>query len=247
MSDSVKVVVNLNAKASKNELLLSPLILINLLNETSLAQKISIQFQSESNQDSTSSSVSIQTANNPSSSSSSAIQSTSELATQFASFNLLGSDSNQSKQISSFLSTADSLSNTTDIQTISSILDELDNHFNLRTYLANKGHQITAADVAIYAALKSNVKSLGLIKQGRENLRRWLDHLYRLEPVIKADKDLKEAIQKEKDAQKGGAEKVSHWSFSLILSFLFEKHINLSTVNPELARSDNLQRAAVSR
>lgn len=54
--------------------------------------------------------------------------------------------------------------------------DELDQHLALRTYLA--GHQVTAADAAVWGAIRSSSPFLGIIKKhAHTHLARWYAHL----------------------------------------------------------------------
>lgn len=54
--------------------------------------------------------------------------------------------------------------------------DDLDQHLALRTYLV--GHQVTAADVAVWGSIRASSPMLGIIKkQAHKHLARWYSHV----------------------------------------------------------------------
>ena len=86
----------------------------------------------------------------------------------------------------------------TKFQDLSASLDSLDDHLAFRTFLV--GHDITAADIMVWGALKGedysimprlplttstsvgNVKVLGILKNNRhDHLNRWFAHVESLE------------------------------------------------------------------
>ncbi|EAU88705.1 glutamate-tRNA ligase [Coprinopsis cinerea okayama7 len=63
-------------------------------------------------------------------------------------------------------------------------LDSLDDYLAYRTYLV--GHEPSAADWAVWGALKGNIKVLGLLKNNQHtHLLRWFSHLESLKPIQK--------------------------------------------------------------
>ncbi|KAJ2932898.1 hypothetical protein H1R20_g4184, partial [Candolleomyces eurysporus] len=75
-----------------------------------------------------------------------------------------------------FLTLASKLRTLAAFPEIVSALDSLDDHLAYRTYLV--GHDVTAADWAVYGALKGNLKVLGLLKNNTHvHLLRWFSHL----------------------------------------------------------------------
>lgn len=206
-----QVTLNFSSKDKPTESLLSVLILTNLLNQ-SLTIPIKVEFSTD---DSTSP-IQLklpETETGSSSCLSSSISAISSLSTQFAQYSLAGTDSTHSNEIKSYLnqSTIDGNLLSDQISVLSEALDSLDDQLSLRTFLTHKGHLLTAADVAVYSAIRSNPKAAGLVKRGRVNLKRWLDHFSRLQAVVKAEKDFKENERVAKEKLKGGAEKVSRF------------------------------------
>ncbi|KAF5315925.1 hypothetical protein D9611_004790 [Ephemerocybe angulata] len=75
-----------------------------------------------------------------------------------------------------FLTLATKLRTLAAFPEIVAALDSLDDHLAYRTYLV--GHDITAADWAVWGALKGNIKILGLLKNNQhKHLLRWFFHL----------------------------------------------------------------------
>ncbi|EKM55113.1 uncharacterized protein PHACADRAFT_173184 [Phanerochaete carnosa HHB-10118-sp] len=71
-------------------------------------------------------------------------------------------------------------------------LDSLDNHLAFRTFLV--GHQLTAADLIVWGALKGSVKIVGLLKNNKHvHLNRWYTHIELLESTQLALAGLVEA------------------------------------------------------
>lgn len=104
-----------------------------------------------------------------------------ELASHYASLGLSGADKDQSAQVNLYVSQGDNLA-LADFQTASAIADNLDQHLALRTFLV--GHAVTAADVAIWAAVRASSPVIGLVKKGLHNhLQRWFNHVDSLTPI----------------------------------------------------------------
>ncbi|KIY73190.1 glutamate-tRNA ligase [Cylindrobasidium torrendii FP15055 ss-10] len=85
-----------------------------------------------------------------------------------------------SLETASLFSVAKELSETVAVPQITAALDSLDDRLAWRTYLVS--HQLTAADIAVWGAVKGNVKILGLLKNNRNlHLSRWYSHIESLE------------------------------------------------------------------
>ena len=80
-------------------------------------------------------------------------------------------------QVQQYLSTVDTLPTLAFAQA-NAYGNELDQHLSLRTYLAGAGHGITAADFAVWGAIRSSSVLMGLIKKGdHTHLARWFSHM----------------------------------------------------------------------
>ncbi|EST08650.1 Glutamyl/glutaminyl-tRNA synthetase, class Ib, anti-codon binding domain protein [Kalmanozyma brasiliensis GHG001] len=114
-----------------------------------------------------------------------------ELASHYASLGLSGADKDQSAQVNLYVSQGDNLL-LADFQTATATADSLDQHLALRTFLV--GHAITAADVAIWAAVRANSPVIGLVRKGlHKHLQRWFNHIDSLPPVSDAVVQLADA------------------------------------------------------
>ncbi|SPO32736.1 probable GUS1 - Glutamyl-tRNA synthetase [Ustilago trichophora] len=107
-----------------------------------------------------------------------------ELASHYAHLGLSGADKDQSAQVNLYVSQGDNLA-LANFQTATAIADSLDQHLALRTFLV--GHAITAADVAIWAAVRASSPVIGLVRKGLHNhLERWFNHIDSLAPISDA-------------------------------------------------------------
>ncbi|SNX87630.1 probable GUS1 - Glutamyl-tRNA synthetase [Melanopsichium pennsylvanicum] len=98
-----------------------------------------------------------------------------ELASHYAHLGLSGSDKDQSAQVNLYVSQGDNLI-LANFQTATAIADSLDQHLALRTFLV--GSAITAADVAIWAAVRASSPVIGLVRKGlHKHLQRWFNHI----------------------------------------------------------------------
>lgn len=68
-------------------------------------------------------------------------------------------------------------------------LQSLAQRLTLRTYVAGT-HSPSAADWAIWGHLKTNVVALGILSKV-PHVKRWYEHMGKLEPAVKADEDVK--------------------------------------------------------
>ncbi|WFD00926.1 glutamate--tRNA ligase [Malassezia yamatoensis] len=125
------------------------------------------------------------------------------LTDAYAPIGLAGSDAER-KEVDSFLKQSDSLANAP-FQEASKRADDLDQHLALRTYLV--GHTVTAADVAIWGAIRSSSPLLGIIKKhAHTHLARWYAHLDALPAFSSAVADMtqaKSSLFKEKKTAAG--------------------------------------------
>lgn len=93
--------------------------------------------------------------------------------------------------INSFLVQSDSLGSAP-FPVASQAADDLDQHLALRTFLV--GHEITAADVAIWGAIRSSPPMLGIVKKlAHTHLARWYTHVDSLPPFTNALQSFNEA------------------------------------------------------
>ncbi|SJX65384.1 probable GUS1-Glutamyl-tRNA synthetase [Sporisorium reilianum f. sp. reilianum] len=107
-----------------------------------------------------------------------------ELASHYAHLGLSGTDKDQSAQVNLYVSQGDNLA-LADFQTATAIADDLDQHLALRTFLV--GHAVTAADVAIWAAVRASSPVIGLVRKGlHKHLQRWFNHIDSLTPISDA-------------------------------------------------------------
>lgn len=96
------------------------------------------------------------------------------LTALYAPIGLAGSESERA-EVDAFLAQSDALA-AAPFQEASQRADDLDQHLALRTYLV--GHAVTAADVAIWGAIRASSPLLGIIKkQAHTHLARWYAHL----------------------------------------------------------------------
>ncbi|KAI0086418.1 glutamate-tRNA ligase [Irpex rosettiformis] len=79
-----------------------------------------------------------------------------------------------------FFELAKKLSTSTAVPEVIAGLDTLDDHLGFRTYLV--GHEITAADLAVWGAVKGSIRIVGLLKNNKHvHLIRWFSHIESLE------------------------------------------------------------------
>lgn len=107
-----------------------------------------------------------------------------ELASHYAHLGLSGTDKDQSAQVNLYVSQGDNLA-LANFQTASAIADSLDQHLALRTFLVS--HSVTAADAAIWAAVRASSPVIGLVRKGlHKHLQRWFNHIDSLAPFSDA-------------------------------------------------------------
>lgn len=103
-----------------------------------------------------------------------------------------GGLSDDSAKSPAFFALAKSLPTINAFPEIIAALDSLDDHLAFRTFLV--GHDITAADWALWGAIKGSVKIIGLLKNNKHvHLSRWFSHLESLESTQSALASLAEA------------------------------------------------------
>ncbi|EMD38118.1 hypothetical protein CERSUDRAFT_113249 [Gelatoporia subvermispora B] len=103
-----------------------------------------------------------------------------------------GGLSDDSAKTQAYFALAKKLPTTTAFPELVAALDSLDDHLAFRTFLV--GHEITAADLTIWGALRGNVKVLGLLKNNKHtHLVRWYSHIESLESTQLAIASLTEA------------------------------------------------------
>ncbi|KAI3613310.1 hypothetical protein CBS9595_004143 [Malassezia furfur] len=96
------------------------------------------------------------------------------LTALYAPLGLAGSDAERGA-VDAFVVQSDTLA-AAPFQEATQRADDLDQHLALRTYLV--GHRVTAADVAIWGAIRSSSPLLGIIKKhAHTHLARWYAHL----------------------------------------------------------------------
>ncbi|KAH9931716.1 glutamate-tRNA ligase [Epithele typhae] len=85
-----------------------------------------------------------------------------------------------SAKSSAYFALAKSLPTVTAFPEITAALDSLDDYLAFRTFLV--GHDVTAADLMVWGALKGSVKIVGLLKNNKHpHLLRWYSHIESLE------------------------------------------------------------------
>ena len=98
-----------------------------------------------------------------------------KLLTLFATSGIYGTSQEQSNQVEQFLAEAHKVATST-FATLGGIADDLDQHLALRTFFV--GHSLTAADAAVWAAIRGNSPAIGLVRKGtHKHLARWFTHL----------------------------------------------------------------------
>ncbi|KAJ3553354.1 hypothetical protein NM688_g3656 [Phlebia brevispora] len=103
-----------------------------------------------------------------------------------------GGLADDSAKTQSFFELAKKIPATTAFNQLTELLDSLDDHLAYRTFLV--GHDVTAADIIVWGALKGNLKVLGLLKSNRHiHLNRWFAHVESLESTQLAIASLIEA------------------------------------------------------
>ncbi|UZJ54716.1 hypothetical protein CBS101457_004036 [Exobasidium rhododendri] len=100
-----------------------------------------------------------------------------QLSDMYANFGISGKDKEGSKEVEQYISAVGSLPALNFAQA-NAYGNELDQHLSLRTYLAGSGHNITAADFAVWGAFRSSAILMSLVKKGEHtHLARWFSHL----------------------------------------------------------------------
>ncbi|KAG9327404.1 hypothetical protein KVV02_005980 [Mortierella alpina] len=91
---------------------------------------------------------------------------------------LYGSDAASTSLIDDFIDRSQDIVNTSDFKTLDVIFQQLNHHLTLRSYFV--GHQVSAADIALWGALKANAIFARQIKTGKDlgaNLGRWFSNI----------------------------------------------------------------------
>ena len=97
------------------------------------------------------------------------------LASMYANVGLMGANEAESNAVDAYLVQSDALA-TAPFQAAMQCADDLDQHLALRTYLV--GFSVTAADAAIWGAIRSSSPLLGIIKKhAHAHLARWYAHV----------------------------------------------------------------------
>lgn len=125
------------------------------------------------------------------------------LTALYAPIGLAGAEAER-VSVDAFLTQSDTLA-AAPFQEASQRADDLDQHLALRTYLV--GHAVTAADVAIWGAIRSSSPLLGIIKkQAHTHLARWYAHVDALpafSSAVAAMTDAKSNMFKQKKTAAG--------------------------------------------
>lgn len=97
------------------------------------------------------------------------------LASMYANVGLMGANEAESNAVDAYLVQSEALA-TAPFQAAMQCADDLDQHLALRTYLV--GFRVTAADAAIWGAIRSSSPLLGIIKKhAHAHLARWYAHV----------------------------------------------------------------------
>ncbi|KAF9281767.1 hypothetical protein BGZ68_006438 [Mortierella alpina] len=91
---------------------------------------------------------------------------------------LYGSDAASTSLIDEFIDRSQDIVNTSDFKTLDVIFQQLNHHLTLRSYFV--GHKVSAADIALWGALKANAIFARQIKTGKDlgaNLGRWFSNI----------------------------------------------------------------------
>ncbi|KAF9420799.1 hypothetical protein BGZ94_009034 [Podila epigama] len=91
---------------------------------------------------------------------------------------LYGSDPASASLIDEFIDKSQDIVNASDFKTLSVIFQQLNHHLTLRSYIV--GYKVTAADIALWGALKANAIFARQIKTGTDlgvYIGRWFNHI----------------------------------------------------------------------
>lgn len=122
---------------------------------------------------------------------------TREIVNMYADTGIAGKDSNESKQVTTYIGTATGIA-ALQFADATKWADDLDQHLSLRTYLVGAGHLLTAADIAVWGAMRGASVFLGLLKKGTHiHLARWFDHVGKLPACASALEEIASAKFKE--------------------------------------------------
>ncbi|GAA98789.1 uncharacterized protein L969DRAFT_104263 [Mixia osmundae IAM 14324] len=114
------------------------------------------------------------------------------LANSLASQGWLGKDAGESAEVDGLIALSSQVAGTTEFARLAPLLDQLDQRLTLRSFLV--GYRVTAADLAVWGAMKSNSPAMGILKKGlHPHLTRWHAHIASLEPVESAVRTFVEA------------------------------------------------------
>jgi len=126
------------------------------------------------------------------------------LTQQYASLGLAGKSAEDQASVDAYLAQSDALA-AAPFPVALQNADDLDQHLALRTYLV--GHTVTAADAAIWGAIRSSSPLLGIIKkQAHTHLARWYAHVDALPAfadAVTAMSDAKSQMFKQKKTAAG--------------------------------------------
>lgn len=126
------------------------------------------------------------------------------LTQQYAGLGLAGKSAEDQASVDAYLAQSDALAAAPFPVALQSA-DDLDQHLALRTYLV--GHTVTAADAAIWGAIRSSSPLLGIIKkQAHTHLARWYAHVDALPAfadAVTAMSDAKSQMFKQKKTAAG--------------------------------------------
>ena len=126
------------------------------------------------------------------------------LTQQYAGLGLAGKSAEDQASVDAYLAQSDALA-AAPFPVALQNADDLDQHLALRTYLV--GHTVTAADAAIWGAIRSSSPLLGIIKkQAHTHLARWYAHVDALPAfadAVTAMSDAKSQMFKQKKTAAG--------------------------------------------
>ncbi|KAI1318851.1 hypothetical protein EDD11_005697 [Mortierella claussenii] len=91
---------------------------------------------------------------------------------------LYGTDATSASLIDEFIDRSQDIVNTSDFKTLDVIFQQLNHHLTLRSYFV--GYKVSAADIAVWGALKANAIFARQLKTGKDlgvYLARWYNHI----------------------------------------------------------------------
>lgn len=126
------------------------------------------------------------------------------LTAKYASVGLAGATPDEQSAVRAYLTQSDALASMP-FQQANQNADDLDQHLALRTFLV--GHKVTAADAAIWGAIRASSPLLGIIKKkAHTHLARWYAHVDSLPAftyAAQAMADAKSSVFKQKKTAAG--------------------------------------------